>query len=216
MKSQHIDHYLEQLQNDILFAIENKPNPFPEWQGGDEWAWISEEEDRRNAPVKSIAEWTGIPKDALPPHENLNDAQLEKLYEALSNMLNVYNMSIVFHLVNTQTRAKYQVLRAYYDQEQPMLRWHMGFFNECPDEKPFVQCLLGEKCHCRFFAEMRADFIDEDLSPEEERMRELDIEVRHIKRKHGDDWRKYYPYHLDPDYDDEFGNPYDYGFGDID
>jgi hypothetical protein len=22
---------------------------------------------------------------------------------------------------------------------------------------------------------------------------------------------KYYPYHLDADYDDEFGNPYDYG-----
>lgn len=25
---------------------------------------------------------------------------------------------------------------------------------------------------------------------------------------------RYYPYHLDPDYDDEHGNPYDYGFGD--
>jgi len=24
---------------------------------------------------------------------------------------------------------------------------------------------------------------------------------------------KYYPYHLDPEYDDEDGNPYDYGFG---
>ena len=25
---------------------------------------------------------------------------------------------------------------------------------------------------------------------------------------------KYYPYHLDAAYDDENGNPYDYGFGD--
>jgi len=27
---------------------------------------------------------------------------------------------------------------------------------------------------------------------------------------------KYYPYHLDPNYDDENGNPYNYGFGDED
>jgi hypothetical protein len=29
---------------------------------------------------------------------------------------------------------------------------------------------------------------------------------------------KYYPYHLDANYDDEYGNPYNYGFdtGDID
>jgi len=27
---------------------------------------------------------------------------------------------------------------------------------------------------------------------------------------------KYYPYHLDKNYDDEDGNPYDYGFNDFD
>jgi hypothetical protein len=32
-------------------------------------------------------------------------------------------------------------------------------------------------------------------------------------RRRGDDWMKYYPYHLDKNYDDENGNPYDYGFG---
>ena len=44
----------------------------------------------------------------------------------------------------------------------------------------------------------------------------LDIEIKHIKRKYEDDpmaigWMKYYPYHLDPSYDDENGNPYNYG-----
>ena len=58
--------------------------------------------------------------------------------------------------------------------------------------------------------------IDEDLTPEEEWARELEIEIRHIKRKYGDDWMKYYSYHLDKNYDDEDGNPYDYGFGDAD
>jgi hypothetical protein len=40
------------------------------------------------------------------------------------------------------------------------------------------------------------------------------MEVQHIKRKYGDDWVKYFPYHLDKNYDDEYGNPYDYGFSD--
>lgn len=68
-------------------------------------------------------------------------------------------------------------------------------------------------CHCRFFQELWGNFVDEDLSPEEKRARALEIEVAHIKRRYGDDWMKYYPYHLDPKYDDENGNPHDYGFG---
>ncbi len=63
----------------------------------------------------------------------------------------------------------------------------------------------------RYFDEIRANFILEDLTPEEERKRELEMELRHIQKKYDDDWMKYYPYHLDPDYDDENGNPYDYG-----
>ena len=54
-----------------------------------------------------------------------------------------------------------------------------------------------------FFAELQSGFVDEELSPEEERERMLEIEVRHLKRKFGDDWKKYYPYWMDPDYDDD-------------
>ena len=71
---------------------------------------------------------------------------------------------------------------------------------------------MGEYCQCAFYAELFSDCIHEDLSPEEERARALEIEVQHIKSKYDDDWKKYYPYHLDPDYDDENGNPYDYGY----
>jgi hypothetical protein len=42
----------------------------------------------------------------------------------------------------------------------------------------------------------------------------LEIEIKHLKRKYDDDWLKYYPYHLDANYDDENGNPYDHGFRD--
>lgn len=61
---------------------------------------------------------------------------------------------------------------------------------------------------------MFADFIDEELTPEEERKRALELEVQHIKRKYGDRWMKYYPYYLDENYDDENGNSYNYGFDD--
>jgi hypothetical protein len=71
----------------------------------------------------------------------------------------------------------------------------------------------GEHCQCAFFGELFEGMIEEDLSPEEERARDLEFEVRHIQKKYGDEWMKYYPYHLDKDYDDEYGNPHDYGMG---
>ena len=90
----------------------------------------------------------------------------------------------------------------------------MGFFELCKKGTEHGQCTLGKYCQCAFFAEMFADFIDEELTPEEERSRMLDIEIQHLKRKYDDDWMKYYPYHLDKEYDDENGNPYNYGWDD--
>jgi hypothetical protein len=92
----------------------------------------------------------------------------------------------------------------------------MGFFELCKPGTEHGKCALGQYCQCAFFAELFANFIDEDLTPEEERARALEIEVRHIQRKYGNEWMKYYPYHLDKNYDDEYGNAYDYGFGDDD
>ena len=37
-----------------------------------------------------------------------------------------------------------------------------------------------------------------------------------LMEKYGDDWMKYYPYHLDENYDDGNCNPYNYGFDDAD
>jgi len=207
--------YLDQLHMDIASATENVPKPLCEAEQAGIWAWISEEDDYSTARRKSLEEWTGICKEHLPPHEALDDEQLESLYNAMSNMLDVYNMSIVFQFA-TPTRKKYQVLRKNFNQELPMLSWHMGFFDICTEKTTYEECLLGEACECKYFDELRAGFIDEDLSPEEERRRMLDIEVAHIKRKYEDDWMKYYPYHLDPDYDDENSNPYDYGMGNDD
>jgi len=206
-----IDRYIEQLLSDIAFATENVEEPYCEGRG-DLWAWISDEEEERTAPRRPLEEWTGIRKAALPPVERLSDEQVHRLLQALKSMLDAHNWSFVMQ-IEVPDRIQYAAMRENFDQEAILKQWNMGFFQLCRPGGPHEDCPLGEYCHCRFFQELWGNFVDEDLSPEEERGRALKIEVEHIKRKYGDEWMKYYPYHLDPEYDDENGNPYDYGFG---
>jgi hypothetical protein len=141
-----------------------------------------------------------------------NDDQLHRLLKALKAMLNAHNWSFVLQTVVPE-RIQYAAIQDNFDQEALVKTHHMGFFQLCRPGTPHGTCALDEHCQCRFYAEFFAGFVDEDLTPEEERARALEIEVEHIKRKYGEEWRKYYPYHLDPEYDDEEGNPHDYGFG---
>ena len=212
-----MEKYLEQLLADIAYATDNVSWPFAEkeLQLHD---WISNEDEDKTAPIRDIEEWTGISKEQLPPQEMLNDEQVHSLLEALKKMLDAYNWSFVLQ-IQVPERIQYGCIRDNFNQPAKVKRWHMGFFETCKPGTAHKQCALGEYCQCAFYAELFSEFIDEDLSPEEERVRELEIEVQHIKRKYGDvpiaiGRMKYYPYHLDKNYDDENGNPYDYGFGD--
>ena len=207
-----MENYIQQLFTDIAHATENVSWPYvgEELNLGD---WISDEEEDKTAPVRELEEWTGIRKEMLPPASMLNDKQINKLLGALKKMLDAYNWSFVMQM-QVPERIQYETIRDNFSQLAKVKQWHMGFFEVCRQGTQHYKCALGEYCHCAFFAELFKDMIDEDLSPEEERARALEIEVQHIKRKYGDDWMKYYPYHLDKNYDDETGNPYDYGFGD--
>ncbi|MBW8049780.1 MAG: hypothetical protein FVQ77_05470 [Cytophagales bacterium] len=177
--------------------------------------WIPCDEEDKTAPVRSLEEWTGISKVQLPPPEMLTDEQVHRLLNTLIKMLDAYNWHFVLQ-IEVPERIQYAALRDNFNQEAKVKRWSMGFFDLCLPGTEHGKCALGEYCHCLLFAELFAGMSDEELSPEEERKMELECETSHIKRKYGDDWMKYYPYHLDPDYDDENGNPYDYGFGDGD
>ena len=208
-----MEKYLQQLLEDIAYATANVASPYAA-VSVDFWDWISDEEEDKTAPRIPLEEWTGIQQSQLPPVHLLTDEQIEVLYTALEKMLIAYNYAIIF-IFTTPIRTRYEVLQVNFSQEAIQKRWHDGFFETCKIKKSHPDCLLGEACHCAYFEELHAGFIEEDLSPEEERLRYLAIEVAHIKRKYGSDWRKYYPYHLDPEYDDEYGNPHDYGFGDL-
>jgi hypothetical protein len=174
--------------------------------------WIPADEEDKTAPVRQLEEWTGINKEMLPPETMLDDQQLHQLLEALKKMLEVYNCSFVLQ-TQVPERIQYATIRDNFDQQVKIKRWHMGFFELCRQGTKHKECALGEYCQCAFYADLFFGFIDEELTPDEERARELEIEINHLKRKYGNQWIKYYPYHLNASYDDENGNLYDYGLG---
>jgi hypothetical protein len=203
--------YIQQLLTDLSSATANISFPST-GQEFDIWDWVSPEEEDAKAPIRNLETWTGITAEMLPPNEQLTDEQVHQLLEALTKLLSACNCEFVLQ-TTVPERIQYETIRQNFNQDVKVREWHMGFFELCKPNTPHKTCTLGENCQCSFFAELREGMIDEDLTPEEERARALEIEVQHIKRKYEDDWMKYYPYHLDPNYDDENGNPYDYGFG---
>lgn len=209
--------YIQQLLSDLAQATANIPQPYVPKGGWDLHDWLSPEEEENTAPIKQLEEYTGIQQAALPPQEMLTDEQVTQLLEALNKLLNECNWHFVMQ-IQVPERIQYETIRQNFNQDIKVKSWSRqvsgGFFKVCREGTTHKTCALGEYCDCAFFKELFKDMVDEDLTPEEERRRALEIEVQHIKRKYEDDWMKCYPYHLDPEYDDEDGNPYDYGASD--
>ncbi|MGB5008652.1 MAG: hypothetical protein WBO39_17055 [Ferruginibacter sp.] len=206
--------YIDQLLEDIAYATQNICLPFT----GSEsslFDWVTAEDEEKLAPTRNLETWTGITTYMLPPEKMLEDAQVIQLLDALIKLLDTCNCHFVMQ-ITVPERIQYAAIRDHFNQEVKLKRLHMGFFELCRHGTPHKTCALGEYCQCAFFAEFFADRIDEERSPGEERAAELEMEIIHIKRKYGDDWMKYYPYHLDKDHDDENGNPYNYGIPDDD
>ena len=207
-----MEKYIEQLLSDIADATENVSLPFIERELNLE-DFITDEEENENAPVRSLEEWTGITREMLPPEEMLNDHQLNSLLTALKKLLDAYNWSFVLQ-TEVPERIQYSTIRQNFDQQVKVKRWHMGFFELCTPGTKHGECALSQYCQCAFYAELFSGFCDEELSPEEERAKHLEIDIIHLKKKYAEEWMKYYPYHLDSNYDDENGQPYNYGFDD--
>ena len=206
-----MEQYVTQLLADIAFATENVSWPFIRKAGYDILE-IPIFDEEKYAPFRELEEWTGLRKEQFPPVEMLSDDQVSRLLAALATMLAAYNWSFILQ-TKVPERIQYATIREMFNQQAQVFQWQDGFFEFCRPATEHHKCTLGEYCQCAFYAELFSGFVDEGLTPEEERIRKLDIEVQHLKRKHGTDWMKYYPYHLDPEYDDEDGNPFDYGWG---
>ena len=210
-----MQNYIDQLLADIAYATGNVNLPFIDKELNlHDWV-TDEEEEEKTAPVRNFEEWTGINKEMLPPVEMLKDEQVNDIVVALKKMLDAYNWSFVLQTLVPE-RIQYAVIRNNFNQQAKVKRWHMGFFELCRQGTEHKKCALDEYCQCAFYTEFFSGFTKKEQSPEEERAMHLEIEIKHLKRKYDDDWMKYYPYHLDTSYDDENGNPYNYGYGDED
>jgi hypothetical protein len=205
--------YIDQLLEDIARATANIAWPYPKKSGASLGDWKSLEEENVTAPVRNLPQWTGIFPHMLPPASQLDEVQLQALLKGLINLLSACNCHLVFQ-TNVPEAIQYEVIRENFDQTVRVMEWNDGFFEVCKSGRVTTSCLMGSHCQCAFYDDLFKDFVEEDLSPEHERARALEIEILHIRKKYGDDWMKYYPYHLDKDYDDEDGNPCDYGFED--
>jgi hypothetical protein len=206
--------YIMQLLEDIRLSIDNASFPFAE-NPVSLYDFLTPEEEEATAPIRNLSEWTGITPEMLPPSEMLEDHEINVLVTELTRMLEAYNCNFVLQ-TEVPVRLQYETIRQNICQEVKVKQWNMGFFEMCKPGTEHKTCALRDYCQCAFYKEIFKDMIHEELTNEEERKRQLDIEVNHIKRKYGDDWLKYYPYHLDENYDDENGNPHNYGFDDSD
>lgn len=207
--------YISQLLDDIAYATENVNWPYIRKESYDLWEVPLPEEEERNAPVRDLEIWTGIRKEQLPPAAMLTDEQVAALLKSLTTMLDAYNCPLVLQ-ITVPERIQYAAIRDMFNQTVKVLQWQYGFFELCRPGTEHGKCALGEYCQCAFYADLFSEFEDEDLSPEEERRQMLEMEIQYLKKKYGHRWMRYYPYHLDPEYDDEDGNPYDYGCGEED
>ena len=207
-----LQQYIEQLVIDINQATQNLAWPYLKSEVVSLLDVPTREDEEATAPVRNLPQWTGINPEMLPPAGMMSDPEVDVVLKGLIALLAACNSHVVFQ-TNVPERFQYEAVRQNFNQEVKVFEWQDGFFAFCAPGTASKTCALGEYCQCAFFEELFDGMIDEDLTHEEERARELEIEVRHIQRKYGDEWTRYYPYHLDRDYDDEFGNPHDCGFG---
>ncbi len=196
-----LQRYINQLLTDIKVATKNVPEPwYPlEEEADEEFGVLPWMEDPENAPTKSLEEWTNLKKEQFPPESRLTDSQVSILLNAIKQMLDVYNCSAVFQ-IEVPDRIQYKVIRERFRQEVPMLKANYFFFEFCDrkEQPDRSQCLLGEKyCHCAFFEAFFEKFEDEQedtdypIDPYEEYM---------LKRRYGDNWRKYIAYEEEIDF----------------
>lgn len=203
--------YIRQLLSDLEGATQSLAWPYTEQTEVLLHDWKSYEEENGTAPIRNLPQWTGILPEMLPPATMLKDQELRDVLKALKGLLEKCNCYVVFQ-TEVPEQIQYEAIRQNFDQDIKVFQWNDGFFQFCKSDAPVKTCALGEYCQCAFFEIFFGNFKEENLTPEEERARQLQWEIDYLRRKHPDNWMKYYPYHLDKSYDDENGNPYNYGF----
>ena len=147
-----MERYVKQLLDDIEAARQAAPKP---------WASLDEDDDENGtglsrvesihlAPTRSLEEWTGIPKVALPAQEHLADAQLNEILAALKEMLTAFQCHVVFQQNDVPARVQYEAVRQRFHQRIPLVQANEHFFSFCEPGQNQGTCFLGRYCECRY------------------------------------------------------------------
>lgn len=208
-----MERYVQQLLADIAWARENVPEPWwhfvaPDEEEDEEFSPWSE--DVEQAPRKSLEEWTGIRREQLPPAHLLSQRQLERLLEALKEMLSAYNCHVVFQQADIPEQVQYDIIRRRFDQEVPQLRTNDYFFEFCAPGEDST-CLLGQYCECRFLDHVLTHSHDGE-EEEEDTYEEPGLQDYYLRRKYGRDWEHYLPQHDWEDFEEDFPEEEDPGW----
>jgi hypothetical protein len=163
-----MEKYVIQLLDNIAYATENVNWPFIRKESYNIWEIPMPEEEARNAPQRNLETWTGLCKEQFPPQEMLTDDQVSRLLDALNEMLNAYNWSLVLQ-IEVPERIQYGTIREMFNQTAKVLQWQYGSFGVCRPGTELGKCALGEYCQCAFTPAYFQVYTDEELTPEEER-----------------------------------------------
>ncbi|MEM9888615.1 MAG: hypothetical protein AAF849_22150 [Bacteroidota bacterium] len=180
--------YVHYLLTDIRAATDDLPVPWIEKETYEIADWLPREEDEKQAPKRTIEEWTGIRQEALPPDDRLTEEQIAVLMEALKALLNELNAYFCMTFINVPLRLQYRAMRMQWQQEHVWLQWHDGFFKLCEEDQAHGTCGLGwDHCQCRHFAELSKDWDDSPWTEADEERWQREMEERERRRRR-DDW----------------------------
>lgn len=145
---QAMERYLVHLLSDLKDAASNLPDVYPyhidyPMEKGQEWI-----PELAKTPYKRIADWTGIPPEALPREDQLTVDQLEKLVAGIEELWDAYYF--MFDMADELDDPVVQY-RMYQDCWEDAVQYlpNLGFEVELCNGDP-EGCRMGDDCICLY------------------------------------------------------------------
>lgn len=144
-----MDHYLDQLIQDIDHIINKKPAaPSEIWDGVNldndaEVEDISYIEQYLSGVKNELQHIVGIAKESLPPADQLNDKQIAKLFQALVDLLEYHHYELSYP-ADFSNRIKYELLYNKWDKKQPKVTHGFVGIEFCNYDES--ECPVPGKC----------------------------------------------------------------------
>ncbi len=147
-----MERYVKQLLEDLEAARLAAPQPWTVLEEDDDELspGLSRVESIHLAPTRSLEEWTGIAKVALPPETFLSDKHVVRILTALKELLSAFQCHVVFQQNDVPARIQYEVVRQRFHQCIPLVQANEYFFSFCDPGQSQGTCSLGKYCECRF------------------------------------------------------------------